>query len=169
MQPPCVCAIFLTLICRCFYKNGDDMIYRLCTVCGRKVPQYELCQCEHKKKLDNYRDYQRRRMLDEEEKERVIFYQSDEWKQCRDTVARHQYNMDLIEWSKGNIVQAELYHHVVEVRQSKEERLDIYNIIGLTQANHNKVHAFMNQGYREKKKIQDMLMEILDKFEAEYY
>ncbi|SHN04305.1 hypothetical protein SAMN02746066_04575 [Anaerosporobacter mobilis DSM 15930] len=145
------------------------MIYRLCTVCGSKVPQYELCQCEHKKRLDNYRDYQRRRIENEEEKERVDFYHSDEWERCRNTVAAHQFNLDLIEWSKGNIVQADLYHHVIEVRDSKEDRLDIYNIIGVTQANHNKVHAYMNRGQREKKKMQDALMDILDRFETEYY
>lgn len=145
------------------------MIYRKCTVCGNKVPQYTQCVCEKKKRLDNYRDYQERRVRDEAEKERTAFYQSKEWEQCRESVARHQYNLDLIEWSKGEVVQAEMYHHVIEVKEDADGRLDTYNIIGLTQANHNKVHAFMNRGSKEKKIMQDMLMDILDRFESEYY
>jgi hypothetical protein len=133
------------------------------------VEQYAQCVCERKKRLDNYKDYQQRRLQDEVEKERVAFYQSDEWEQCRQTVARHQYNLDLVKWSRGRIVQAELYHHVIEVRDSKDSRLDIYNIIGLTQSNHNKIHAIMKQGWEEKKQIQDMLLDILDRFEREYY
>lgn len=145
------------------------MIYRKCTVCHKKVPQYTKCDCEKKKRLDNYRDYQQRRMRDEEERARVIFYQSKEWERCRDAVSSHQFNLDLIEWSRGRIVQAELYHHVMEIRDSKEDMLDIYNIIGMTQANHNKVHAIMNRGYKDKVKMQDALMDILDRFENEYY
>jgi len=145
------------------------MIYRKCTVCGKKTPQYTLCHCETKKRLENYRDYQQRRILDQEEKERVAFYQSKEWEHCRSTVAGHQFNLDLIEWDKGNIIQADLYHHVIEVRDSKIDRLYIHNIIGLTQGNHNKVHAYMNIDYKHKVEMQNRLLDLLDKFEKEYY
>ncbi len=145
------------------------MIYRKCTVCGNKVEQYTQCVCERKKRLDNYKDYQQRRLQDEAEKERVAFYQSDEWEQCKKSVARHQYNLDLLEWSSGRVVQSELYHHVIEVRDSKDSMIDIYNIIGLTNGNHNKVHAIMKQGPKKRKQIQDMLMDIIDRFEKEYY
>ena len=145
------------------------MIVRKCTVCGAKVPQYTQCSCEQKKKLDNYRDYTRRRILDEQEKERVTFYQSKEWSRCRDAVASHQFNLDIIEWSRGFVVQADLYHHVVEVRNNNTDRLDIYSIIGLTQGNHNRIHAIMNRGAKEKKKMQDILMKMLDDFEDEFY
>lgn len=47
--------------------------------------------------------------------------------------------------------------------------LDINNIIGLTQANHNKLHAIMKRGPKEKKQIQDMLIDILERLENEYY
>ncbi|MDF2844811.1 MAG: endonuclease domain protein [Herbinix sp.] len=145
------------------------MIVRKCTVCGKKVPQYTKCACEIQKRLDNYKDYQKRRVLYEDEKERVDFYQSKEWELCRATVARHQFNLDLLEWSKGNIVQAEVYHHVIEVKESKDVWLDIYNIMGLTQSNHNKLHAQMNQSTRKKKAIQAELMSILHRFEEEFY
>ncbi len=141
---------------------------RKCSVCGKKVPQYTQCTCELKKRLENYKDYQKRRLQDEAEKERVSFYQSKEWEQCRDNVARHQYNLDLLEWSKGNIIQAEIYHHVIEVRESKDTMLDMSNIIGLTKANHNKVHYCMNQSKKEKEKMQNQLKEILKDFEHLY-
>lgn len=145
------------------------MIYRKCTVCGCKIPQYTLCPCEQKKRLDNYRDYHQRRIQDEAEKERVTFYQSDEWEQCRNAVASHQFNLDLYEWSKGEVIQADLYHHVIEVRDSTEDRIDIHNIIGLTQGNHNKIHAYMNKGFKQKRDMQNKLMDILERFENEYY
>lgn len=77
------------------------MVMRKCTVCGCKVPQYTQCECERQKRLDNYKDYQHRRTLDEEEKERVAFYQSKEWELCRDTVARHQYKPRPIRVEQG--------------------------------------------------------------------
>lgn len=144
-------------------------VYRKCTECGKKVLESTLCKCEEKKKLQSYKNYKARRMKDLKEKECQQFYSSDAWIRCRDSVASHQFGLDLIELSKGNIVAAETYHHVVEIKEDWSLRLDDGNIIGLTQENHIRVHKLMDKSDKDKKAIQKFLKELLQKFEEEFY
>lgn len=145
-------------------------VYRLCSHCNKRVEQYKQCSCEIAKRKESYRDYQRRRVSDEKDKKSQVFYNSGDWTRCKEVLESHQFCIDLLELHKtGKVVQAECYHHIVEVKEDWDARLDIYNIIGLTVANHNKVHAIMRQGSKQKKAMQNLLNEILEKFEMEFY
>ncbi|NMM65486.1 hypothetical protein HBE96_23185 [Clostridium sp. P21] len=144
-------------------------IYRKCTECGKKVLEGTLCQCEQDKKRKSYLDYKRRRMKDKEEKERQKFYSSNSWLRCRDSVIAHQLGLDLVEWSKGNIVQAETYHHCIPIKEDWNKRVDSNNIIGLTQENHIRVHKMMDKSNKDKENIQKALSDLIRKFEDEYY
>lgn len=141
-------------------------MYRLCSVCGNKVPYGTKCSCEDKARADKYKLYKSKR--DDIREQR--FYSSKLWKNCRDTISSHQLGLDLIEWSKGNEdIKAERYHHIIEVKDDWSLRLDIGNIIGLTQQNHMKVHKLMEKSLKDKLKVQKYLKEILFKFEKEFY
>jgi hypothetical protein len=128
-----------------------------------------LCECEEKKKRESYRNYRKRRMQDEDEKERQDFYNSGMWKDFRESTAVHQFGLDLIEWNKGRVVDAETYHHIEEVREAWDKRLDKDNVIGMTQDNHNKIHALMKRSKKDKEAIQKALKELIVRFNAEYY
>lgn len=144
-------------------------VYRKCTQCGKKVLDGTLCVCEINKKRKNYKDYKERLKQNETESKLIDFYHSIGWIKLRESVAIHQFGLDLIELSRGNIVRADTYHHIKEVREHWELRLDKNNIIGLTSNNHNKVHAMMNKSDKDKISTQSALQDILIKFELEYY
>jgi hypothetical protein len=150
-------------------KRIINMIYRKCPICGNKVPQYTECACETTRRRESYKQYQARIIRIENEKKVKDFYNSDEWNKCKANVAAHQFHLDIMELSRGNIVQADLYHHIIEVKDDWESRLDTNNIVGLTQGNHNHIHALMNRSAKEKRMVQDMLRDILENVENSFF
>lgn len=145
------------------------MIYRKCTQCHVRVPEYSKCKCEREIRRESLRLYDERRMMDERSKASAIFYKGATWLRCRNSVGNRQYWIDLIEWNKGNIVEVEVFHHIIEVKEDWSLRLDRDNIIGLTQRNHMRVHAMMSKSDKDKALIQDALRELIYKFNKEYY
>ena len=140
-------------------------LYRLCSVCHKKVPYGSRCNCEIKEQKNKYRTYQKNRTDKREQK----FYQSDEWLKFKQSISTHQLGLDLYEWSLGNLVDAEAYHHIIEIKEDWSLRLDADNVLGLTKANHNMFHRYMNESEEKKIKIQKYLKSILEKFEKEFY
>ncbi|WP_242845741.1 hypothetical protein [Clostridium novyi] len=148
---------------------------KICSRCGRVEIDYNEKYCKkclrisNKEQKESYKEYKNRRMKDTEERKRQKFYNSKAWISCRDNIKKHQLGLDLIEWSKGKTVDADTYHHIVELKEDYDKRLDKDNIIGLTQSNHLKVHSLMDNSERDKRKIQEFLRKLLEQFEKEYY
>ncbi|AJE10162.1 hypothetical protein [Clostridium botulinum] len=140
-------------------------IYRKCTECGKKVLEGTLCKCEEKRRKERYKEYR----MNRNDKKEQSFYSSTTWIRCRDSVAVHQFGLDLIEWSKGNIVQAETYHHIEPIKSDWSKRLDSSNLIGLTQENHIRVHTLMNKSDKDKIMIEKFLKDLIKKFNKEFY
>lgn len=140
-------------------------LYRVCSVCGDKVAYGTRCDCEMKEQKEKYRYYKDNRTDAKEQK----FYSSSTWIKCRNSVASHQLGLDIIEWSKGNVVQAELYHHIVETKEDWSLRLDASNIIGLTKRNHISIHKVMDRSHEDKIKVQEYLKKLLNKLENEFF
>lgn len=143
------------------------MLYRLCSVCGSKVPYGTKCQCELTKDKERYKMYQSKR----DDTKEQSFYKSKAWINFRDSISTHQFNMDLIDWyeHKEHIADAETYHHIIELKDDWSLRLTDGNVIGLTQQHHMQVHALMNKSEKDKRKIQKYLKKILYAFEQEFY
>ncbi|WP_238899452.1 hypothetical protein [Clostridium sp. YIM B02500] len=140
-------------------------MYRLCSVCGNRVTYGGKCKCEVNERKEKYKHYKENR-TDKREQE---FYSSGAWIKCRNSVASNQFGLDIIEWSKGNIVQAEAYHHIIETKDDWSLRLDASNIIGLTKRNHIAIHRMMNKSCEEKIKVQNYLKELLKRYENEIF
>lgn len=97
------------------------------------------------------------------------FYNSNEWVNIRDNVMAMYFNIDILEYySTGLIVPATHLHHIVEVKEEWNRRLDIDNLIPLTYANHRRVHSYYNKGIKERKQMQKTLFSLLDKFTIEF-
>lgn len=140
-------------------------LYRLCSACGKKVAYGTKCNCEIKEQKESYKHYKSNR-TDTREQE---FYSSNSWIKCRNSIASHQLGLDIIEWSKGKVVQAETYHHIIETKDDWSLRLDANNIVGLTKKNHIAIHRLMNKSSENKRKVQEYLKGILKKFEEEFF
>lgn len=148
-------------------------MYRLCSVCSKNVPYGTKCKCEiEKEKKKNNRRYKRYRTKRDDIREQR-FYVSGAWISLRENLKAHQFSMDLIDWyktkGKGEISNAETYHHIIELKDNWELRLTPGNIIGLTQRHHMQIHALMNRSIKDKLQVQKYLKKIIYEFENEFY
>lgn len=123
-------------------RNMIDRNAKLCAKCTEK-------ERERKKSYDKTRD-----------KDIVSFYNSKTWKIIRDLVKSRDNNLCLLCLEKDRISVCNVIHHVVEVREEWDKRLDKDNCISLCHDCHNKVHA----AYKDKaikKIIQEKLFNII--------
>lgn len=142
--------------------------------CTKIVEQNEMYCKYHQEKFDKenkerYKEYQNRRKMDKEQKKYMDFYNSLHWRRLRSVVVNKYFGMDILEYYKtGRIVQGEAVHHIVEISENYDKRLDVNNLIYLTEQSHRRVHAEYEKGKKEKEKMQKILFGLIKKFEEEF-
>jgi 5-methylcytosine-specific restriction endonuclease McrA len=149
---------------------------KLCSWHGcNKVVDDAIKYCEahqikfEQQEKERYKEYSNRRRQDKEQNKRDIFYNSDEWKRVRDAIISHCCGIDIVEYYKtGKIVKGERVHHIIELESDWNSRLDINNLIYLSEQNHRRVHVEYDKGQREKKQMQDILFGLLSKWNEEF-
>lgn len=128
----------------------------------------------HQKKYDveskeRYKEYKERRLQDKQQKKYQQFYSSKSWQRIRQAVINTTFNIDILEYYvTGRIVEGETVHHIKELNEEWDCRLDVCNLIYLTQHNHLRVHKEYSKGEREKKKMQKILLSCIDRFQKEF-
>ncbi|MDU1822392.1 HNH endonuclease [Clostridium sp.] len=147
-------------------------IKKLCSYSGCNVlVDYgtKYCYKHRTKDKERYKDYRRSRLQDKEEKARQEFYNSTEWKNMRDLVIKKCFGIDIVEYYKtGQIIMGYTVHHIIELKEDWEKRLDINNLIYLSQENHVKIHKMMERSKEDKDKVIEMLLELKARFEQEF-
>lgn len=148
------------------------MLMKLCAKCG-DVIEYGNRYCatctdlvEQQKKKDNkkrYKKYSNVRL----DKEEQSFYQSKAWKNMRSKVLADYVFIDVYHYYRYNkIVQANTVHHITEVKEDWDKRLDYYNMICVNKESHSEIHNLMlNKG---KEKVKQMLLEFNKRFREEF-
>lgn len=144
-------------------------IYRKCTQCGKKVPEYTLCKCEEKKKLNNYKDYKRRRMMDKEERERQAFYTNNTWLTLSETIKIHYFGLCIVCWARNLTEESKYTHHIETIKESFYLRLSEDNLVPLCDSCHKRVHILMDNNIKDKIYIQKTLKNLINKFNQEFY
>lgn len=123
----------------------------------------------NKQERERYKEYSKRRREDKEQKKYQDFYNSSDWKRIRDAVISICNGIDIIEYYRsGKVVQGERVHHIIELDEEWNCRLDINNLIYLTEQNHRKVHSEYDKGEKEKKQMQQVLFALLEKWNKEF-
>lgn len=148
------------------------MLKKLCSCPGcHKVVDAGTKYCDRHRNTDKekYREYKRKRMENEEEARRQQFYNSKPWEGFRTSQAAAQFGIDIFEYyTTGKIIEAEQYHHIEEIVEAWHRRLDRDNVIGLSEANHRRIHKEYDRGYMAKKKMQRTLYDMLQRFRREF-
>ena len=67
-----------------------------------------------------------------------------------------------------NEVRSETVHHIIEVKEEWNSRFDINNLIYLTQKNHLMIHSKYKKSIKEKRKVQKILLGLIEAFQKEY-
>ena len=137
------------------------MLYKFCR-CGKKI-EYSLKMCqecaskEDSRIKERYKDYRRRRA----DKDIQSFYASREWKIARDkTKVRDNYICKLC-WDKEVFKFAEVVHHIKEVKEDFNKRLELDNLICLCNCCHKKVHKEYKKNSIGKDRMQEKLKSLI--------
>ena len=119
-----------------------DMIYKLCTCCGRKIPEGNICPCQKKRKAAGDRQYDRNQR-DLKAKE---FYRSSRWLAVRQRVL----NMDRVDvymyMTQGKVIPADTVHHITPLRDDWSRGLDVSNLMSL----HHNTHSMIEREYASR-------------------
>ena len=151
-------------------------IKKLCsqTGCHKVINDDEVYCAKHQKKFEErererYKKYKRKRLLDENKKKYNDFYNSNDWKRIRDCIISHYVGMDIFEYyTTGKILTGERVHHIIELTDDWNCRLDVDNLIFLTERNHRRVHAAYESSSKNKKAMQNKLFDMINKFNKEF-
>ncbi len=76
------------------------------------------------------------------------FYKSREWKQARQVILQRDNHLCQVCLKVNKITPADMVHHIIELKDDWEKRLNEDNLVSLCNACHNKVH-----GIKEPKKV----------------
>lgn len=155
---------------------GITALKKKCSKTGcNKVVEHGVIYCDyHQRKWEQeekerYREYQSIRRKDKEQKKYQDFYNDKSWKRIRDAVIADYYGIDILEYYRtGRIIQGGRVHHIIELSEDWNSRLDICNLIYLTEQNHRRVHEEYKKGIREKKQMQGVLFALIDKWFQEF-
>lgn len=139
---------------------------KICPLCNRIIDAgTTYCkECTDKRqqfKADNNRYYDKHKR----NKRNDIFYHSDEWKATRQYVINNYKGLDIYAYYINNeVVYAEMVHHIIEVEEDWNRRLDITNLFPLSNKNHNVIGAMY---LKDKKGTQAMLFDLLARWDRE--
>lgn len=153
----------MALLKQCSHRSCRKLLKDGVKFCDYHQAKFE---AEEKKR---YKEYQSRRLKDTEQKKFQEFYNTEDWKRVRKAAISDYYGIDIYEYySTGRILSGERVHHIIELNEDWKCRLDVSNLIYLTEKNHAKIHATYNANNKNKFLMQKKLFEIIDKFHKEY-
>ena len=115
------------------------MIYKLCTSCGRKIPEGTTCPCQKIRRSESNRLYDKH----QRDRRSTAFYNSAEWGRVRQRVL----DLDKIDvylyMTQGRVVPADTVHHIIPLKEDWGKRLDINNLMSL----HHDTHSALEREY----------------------
>lgn len=138
------------------------MLTTICGRCGKVIRQGAGCpSCE----ADRQREYDREHR-NQATKE---FYNSKSWKLMQKAVAsRAGFIDEYVRFYKGRIEPGKIAHHIQPVSERPDLALVGRNIIYVSAATHQMIHAEYNKGTKEKEEMQRRLYRVLFELENNF-
>lgn len=134
-------------------------IYKRCSRCRKRIAAGSQCSCMQSR-------YQRENRETDKE---TSFYKTGAWLKAREATIAGSYGIDIYSYYILGILEyGETVHHIEPIRENWKRRLDLSNLIYLTEINHQRIHAQMNQGEEKKQQIEKELFELKKRFETEF-
>lgn len=144
----------LMKLCRC----GKKIEYKkqMCDVCQEKYEEQQRAQSRDSNQ--RYDKYKRDRRSTE-------FYHSMEWIKAREFILNKFNYIDVYEYVEHQrIVPATTVHHIEPIKDEWSRRLDVTNMIPVSEATHNKLHGMYKY---QKKNTQNKLCKAVQKYISE--
>ena len=144
-------------------SGGDNMpISYRCQRCGKSIAVGKKCDCIGAHKTDlRYKS-----KVKEDIKEGYVgsdpLYHSTLWKRLCSEAKELYTNMDIYSWYKyGRIEAGLIVHHIIPIKDDYSKRLDLTNLIYLTDANHKAIHALYEESEEKKAEVQQELFNMI--------
>lgn len=136
------------------------MFYKRCTICGTRLEYNTICSCKREQKT-NSDDYK-----NDKQKQ---FYKSKKWQNAV-KIAKNKFNyLDIYSYYKlGIIEKGQVVHHIIPLDEDFNKRLNLDNMIFLTEKNHRTLHNLMKKDEESKKDVQKMLFSLIKQYEQEF-
>lgn len=134
-------------------KGGIDMLTKLCR-CGKKIPvnQIRCKECE-----EAYTPPQRT-------KQHRDFYGGARWTKLSQVV-RKKHPIDLyIYYTKGEMVRADMVHHIIPYKERPDLAYVEDNLIPLSNSSHKEIETIYSLGGTAKAELQSLLQKIITHF-----
>ena len=131
-----------------------------CPVCGAMFAYRGKCPngCKEKRKREADKIYDKDKRQDKYGK----FYRSKEWNTAREKCKYECNGLDIFalvfegEWKAGRIA-----HHIIEIKEDFDKRLDQDNLIFLADDTHERIHVMYKNN---KENVQELLRECLRQY-----
>lgn len=138
-------------------------IKKPCPRCRRIIDarQKHCAECEgfYKSRQKDYDNETRNKKHD-------TFYKSKEWVLIRENVLSQYDYLDVYELIvNGKIVGANTVHHIIELNEDFGRRLDLDNLIPISQATHMMVHSMYRS---DRRAMQDVLRWCMSEYNKKY-
>lgn len=142
---------------------------RMCSICNKVLPYGKKCECELKREKNRHKLYSKY----SRSKESQDFYETKQWRSLRKYLNECYMNMDIyLYYTEGKVVEADVVHHIVPLKEDKSRGLDVFNLIPLSHDTHNKIEKIYKEGGRGKKemieKLEGIIKEAVNKFNVLY-
>lgn len=100
------------------------------------------------------------------DKRYTAFYHGKEWGSLREYLLTLYNGIDIYAYYVDNkIVVANTIHHIEEIKDNWDKRLDVDNLFPLSDVTHNKIHSLYS---KDKKGTQRLLVELLERFMKQF-
>ena len=142
---------------------------KICNYAGcNKVITYSEKYCEEHKKAREYdiKDRYKHYDIKHRDKKSEEFYNSKEWVITSSTVIRNYKGLDIFAYYvEKKIEYANTAHHIIELKEDWDRRLDINNLFPVSSSTHGKIHKLY---LTNKKETQELLFNLLERFKKEF-
>lgn len=136
----------------------------------KNLVEYPHRYCNEHMDIEQKEDEERNRQYDihiryKRDKQYTGFYHSKEWEKLRECVLISYNYIDLYAYYIDKvIVTATTSHHIEEIKENWDKRLDFDNQFPVSEASHNKIHALYD---KDREGTQKLLKNIIFKFKNE--
>lgn len=97
------------------------------------------------------------------DKAEQAFYNSKEWHIVRTNVIARDLGLCKVCLSKNRIKVADVVHHIIELKESRELGLRTSNLLSLCNSCHQEIHAKYRKGMVNKRNAQEELFKLIPK------
>ena len=134
-------------------------IYKRCSRCYKRIFEGTRCDCSKKR----YKEYDKEKVNSKEKK----FYSSGAWEKLKIKVRDRFNGIDIYSYYiLKKIEYGQTVHHIEPIKENWDRRLDLENLIYLTESNHRLIHKRMECG--EHDEVINMLNSLVYNFKKEF-